>query len=99
MTGRPRIYRREPELVLAVLEFLDQAIDAVPWTELVDRFSSPERPWKAVENVLYDLAHFGAVHRVGKAAYGRRKDERAVRLTELGSAWLHGMTSLPLVGG
>jgi hypothetical protein len=88
------IYLREARLVNELLELLDQAVAPIAWDELVDRFGQG-RHWKTVENVFYDLIAFGAVQKVG----GRPgRHHKALRITELGSSWLKGV-SPPLVGG
>lgn len=91
------IYRREASFVLAVLEVLDQALGPVDWLEVVDRFTRDGRPWKTVENVLYELDAFGAIHKVGASNRPGNTHRKAVKITPLGSAWLKGV-SLPLPG-
>lgn len=80
--------RRSPELILAVLGHVYEADDPVPWLDLVGQFSSDRWPWKTVENTLYDLVAFGALHRIGKPGHTRQPDTRALRPTRLGRAWL-----------
>jgi hypothetical protein len=47
--------------------------------------------------VIYDLTAFGALHKVGRP--GRPgADTRALKITDLGAAWLRGVVP-PLVGG
>jgi hypothetical protein len=82
------ISRRAPELVLAVLGHVYEAEEPVPWLEVVGQFSSDRWPWKTVENTLYDLVAFGALHRIGKPGHTRQPDTRALRPTFLGRAWL-----------
>lgn len=94
MPERPPIYRREAGLVMEVLEFLDAAEVPIDWLELLDRFGG-DRNYKTVENVFYDLIAFGAVQKLGGHGHRHRK---ALRITELGSCWLKGV-SPPLVGG
>lgn len=100
----PRLTRslrlRDPELVLAMMGLLIDYEDdpdnegPLPWRALVDLFDGAH-PWKTVENTIYDLVAFGAIHRVGQAGTRRRPDSRAVRSTPLGRAWLE-QTLLPL---
>lgn len=91
------IARRAPELVLAVLGHVYEAEEPVPWLDLVGEYSSDRWPWKTVENTLYDLVAFGALHRVGKPGHTRLPDTRALRPTGLGRAWLE-RELLPLPG-
>lgn len=101
----PRLTRalrlRDPDLVLAMLGYLVDYEDdpdvetSLPWRALVDTFTTADREWKTVENTLYDLAAFGAIHRIGQAGTRTRSDTRAVRSTPLGRAWLE-QTLLPL---
>lgn len=96
MSGRG-IYARKPELVVAILGYLADADRPAPWNETLDTFSGhgdEPIPWKTLENVLYELIAFGAVHRVGKTG---RADTRALKLTPLGRAWLE-RELLPFVG-
>lgn len=91
------ISHRTPELVLALLGHVYEADNPVPWIDLVGQYSSDRWPWKTVENYLYDLVAFGALHRVGKPGHTRTPDTRALRPTPLGRAWLDQHT-LPLPG-
>lgn len=84
---RPLAYR-PPELVAALLGHVYEADDPVPWIDLVSRYSGDRWPWKTVENTLYDLIAFGALHRIGRPGAGRTPDTRALRPTPLGRAWL-----------
>lgn len=96
MTGqRHPLYRRSAELVTAILGHVLDAEEPVPWLELVPTFTSDRHEWKTVENVLYDLVAFGALHKVSKPGAGRIPDTRALRPTPLGRAWLE-RTLLPL---
>lgn len=83
-----RLKFRNPTLVVAILGYVYDAGEPVDWSELVDAFSSDERPYKTVENTLYDLVAFGALHRVGQPGAGRKPDTRALKETTLGRAWL-----------
>lgn len=95
MSGKG-VYARSPELIAAILGYLADADQAAPWNEVLDTFTGGDReiPWKTLENVLYELIAFGAVHRIGKAG---RTDTRALKITPLGRAWLDRET-LPFVG-
>lgn len=88
------LYARSPQLVAAILGYLADTDTATPWNETLDTFTGADHPWKTIENILYELIAFGAVHRVGRAG---RQDTRALKLTPLGQAWLD-RTILPLVG-
>lgn len=84
---------RNPTIVVAVLGYVYDADEPVPWEELVDAFTSSSHAWKTVENVVYELVAFGALHRIGKPpvkSYGGKAgpDTRALKPTELGRAWL-----------
>lgn len=79
---------RNPTLIIAVLGYVYDLDDPVPWTELVDVFTADARPWKTVENTIYDLVAFGALHRIGKPATRGAPDTRALKATGLGRAWL-----------
>jgi hypothetical protein len=92
---RHPLRRRNPELVVALLGYIYDHDDPVPWLDTVDRFTNDGRPWKTVENTIYDLIAFGALHRVGKPGQRGTPDTRALRPTPLGRAWLE-RTLLPL---
>lgn len=79
---------RNPTIVVAVLGYVYDADGPVPWEELVDAFASADHQWKTVENVLYELVAFGALHRTGAPARKTLPDTRALRPTPLGRAWL-----------
>lgn len=79
---------RSPELVVGILGYVYEADEPIPWEELVAVFSSENRPWKTVENTIYDLVAFGALHRIGKPSDRRRGDTRALKATPLGRSWL-----------
>lgn len=84
---------RNPTIVVAVLGYVYDADEPVPWEELVDTFTSSAHAWKTVENVVYELVAFGALHRIGappKKSYGGKTgpDTRALKPTTLGRAWL-----------
>lgn len=93
---RNPLARRDPELVRAILDavYVDNVDrikpEPIPWTDLVDAFTSEAHSWRTVENVLYELDALGAVHRVGKPAARGRPDSRALLPTLLGEAWLAG---------
>lgn len=90
---RDPIRHRDPDLVHAILDAIytadgpvgDRSDDPIPWTDIVDAFTSDTHTWRTVENVLYELVQIGALHRVGKAARGH--DTRGLRPTILGEAW------------
>lgn len=77
---------RNPTIVVAVLGYVYDAEGPVPWEELVDAFASSSHTWKTVENVVYELVAFGALHRTGNVK--RALDARELRPTPLGRAWL-----------
>ena len=79
---------RNPELLLALVGYVYDADEPVPWNELLEVFTEDGRPWKTVENTLYDLVTFGAFHRIGKPAQRGKPDSRALKPTTLGRAWL-----------
>lgn len=79
---------RNPTLVVAILGYIYDAGEPVGWNELVETFASDDRPWKTIENTLYDLLAFGALHRIGQPGARRRADTRALKATTLGRAWL-----------
>lgn len=88
MSDRRGLRLRNPTLIVAILGYVYDADEPVGWSELVETFSSDERPWKTVENTIYDLVGFGALHRVGQSGTGRKPDTRALKSTVLGRAWL-----------
>jgi hypothetical protein len=85
---RRRLRFRNPELLLALVGYVYDADGPVPWNELLEVFTEDGRPWKTVENTLYDLVTFGAFHRIGKPAQRGKPDSRALKPTTLGRAWL-----------
>jgi hypothetical protein len=88
---------RSVPLVLGILDYVYSADEPVVWDELVELFSSEGLSYRTVENTIYDLIAFGALHRVGKASTRRGgADTRTVRPTPLGRAWLAGETGLPI---
>lgn len=87
---------RSPALVAAVLGLVYDSDEPVPWNEAVEKLTADGRPWKTVENTIYELVAFGAIHRIGKA--DRRGDTRALKPTPLGRAWLE-REILPIPGG
>lgn len=86
MSPRDPLRFRNPTIVVAVLGYVYDAEEPVPWEELVATFASAEHQWKTVENVIYELVAFGALHRTG--AVRRGQDDRALRPTLLGRSWL-----------
>lgn len=79
---------RNRELVVAIVGYVYDADGPVPWNEILEVFSEDGRPWKTIENTLYDLLTFGALHRIGKPAQRSKPDSRALKPTVLGRAWL-----------
>ena len=79
---------RKPETVAGILGHIYDADHPVRWLEVLDMFADTEKEWKTVENTLYDLVAFGALHRIGKPAAGKTPDSRALKPTALGRAWL-----------
>lgn len=79
---------RNVGLTNALIGYVFDAEEPVPWNELLETFTTEERSWKTVENRIYDLVAFGAFHRIGKPAERRRPDTRALKATVLGRAWL-----------
>lgn len=89
VTDQPHpIYRRHPTLVAAILDHVTEAEHPVPWLELVDRHTDRRYGWKTIENVLYELIGFGALHKLGDSRRGQ-PDRRALRPTALGQAWIN----------
>lgn len=80
--------RRNPDLIHHLLGYVYEADEPVPWLDIVDHYSNDRHPWKTVENTIYDLVAFGALHRIGKPGAGRTPDTRALKPTALGRAWL-----------
>lgn len=83
-----RLELRNPALVLALLHAIHDDPDPVPWAALVEAFAHGIYSRRTIENTLYDLAAYGAIQRIGNPAHGRQPDNRALRPTELGRAWL-----------
>lgn len=79
---------RSARLVVGILGYVYDADEPIPWLELVDAFADGDHPWKTVENTIYDLVSFGALHRIGKPGDRRHPDSRALKATPLGRAWL-----------
>jgi len=96
MTDQHPIYRRNPTLVAAILDHLNEAEQPIPWLELVDRHTDNHHAWKTIENVIYELIGFGAIHKIGTSRRGH-PDGRALRTTPLGQAWIN-QEQLPLLG-
>lgn len=91
---------RDRALVLSILDYIYEADEAIPWNEVLSVFSieqDPPRPVKTVENALYELVQFGALHRVGRAGTKTKADTRALKPTPLGEAW-RDRVLLPLPG-
>lgn len=80
--------RRSPELIAAILGLVYEADDPIPWLELLGQLSTTATPWKTVENTIYDLVAFGALHKIGRPGHTRTPDTRALKPTPLGRAWL-----------
>lgn len=93
--SRSALYARPADLILAILDAVYDDPEPIPWPDLVHAFTTSDVPRKTIENTLYDLVAFGALHKVGKAGGRRSADTRAVRQTPLGRAWLAGEV-LPL---
>lgn len=97
---RHAILYRDPDLVRAILEYLNEVASdtvgarerRVAWVELVDVFTGPKHHFKTVENVLYDLATFGAIARNGRPNDRKHGDTRNIAITTLGQHWLDGTT-------
>lgn len=87
-TDRHPLDYRPAELVTAILGHVYENTEPTPWLDLVAAYSSPRWPWRTVENVVYDLIAYGALHRVGQPGNSRRPDGRALKPTPLGRAWL-----------
>lgn len=87
---RHNIYRRQPALVTALLDYIDAGEgEPVPWTDILDDFATGDIAARTIENILYDLTTFGAIRRTGNTATRGRADTRAVTVTHLGAAWFH----------
>jgi hypothetical protein len=86
MTGA--LYARSADLVAAILDAVYDDPEPIPWPDLVHAFTTEATPRKTIENTIYDLVAFGALHRTGRPADRRHADTRALRQTELGRAWL-----------
>lgn len=84
------LYRRSPDLIAALLDAVYDDPEPIPWTDLVHAYTTTDLPRKTIENTLYDLIAFGALHRIGKPGTRRTPDTRALRQTPLGRAWLDG---------
>lgn len=85
---RQPLDHRSSELIAAILGIVYDTPNPVPWLELVGQLSTTATPWKTVENTVYDLIAFGALHRIGRPGHTRTPDTRALRPTPLGRAWL-----------
>lgn len=101
---RPRrdpITYRHPTTVAAILGYITEANDEgrkPTWDEMVDHVTTEVVAWRTAENILYDLAAFGAIVKHG-AVRGRgvhRVDSRALSITTLGRHWLAGTQPPPL---
>lgn len=91
---------RSVELLGALLVAVYESPEgALPWLQLVD-LCADRWPWKTVENAIYDLVAYGALHKVGKPA-GRssRPEGRVLRGTVLGAAWLRDELGVAAVVG
>lgn len=94
MTDNPTPFAfRDRTLVLSLFDYVAEVEEAgpIPWLELLDTFTGTGRNPKTVENALYELASFGALHRIGRPPAKRgARDQRAVKTTPLGRAWRAG---------
>lgn len=84
---------RDRDLVLALFDYIADIEEGQPatWVELITVFGTEgDRPPKTVENALYELIRFGALHRIGRPGTRRRRDTRALVATPLGKAWRDG---------
>lgn len=101
-TPRPKrdpITYRNPATVIAILGHLAETDEKMTWDQALETFTTDTLNWKTVENILYDLARFGAIARVGHPPKTRAgADTRAIFITTLGRHWLEGTTATPLEG-
>jgi len=88
MGDRDPLRRRPAELVTAILATVYEADDPVPWLEVIYSDLSNRWPSKTVENTIYELVAFGALHRIGQPGTSRKPDTRALKPTTLGRSWL-----------
>lgn len=96
---RPQLYRRRTvSLTLAILAAIyeDEDEHGVPWSAILETFTTTTTTAKTVENTLYELLAFGAIRRNGERARGRHLDSRRLLPTSLGRAWLEQDTLPPL---
>lgn len=92
---RDRITYRNPATVYAILGHLAESDEKMGWDEAFDTFDAVHH--KTLENILYELARFGAIARVGHPPKTRNgTDTRAIFITALGRHWLEGTTAPPL---
>lgn len=84
---KPALAFRNPTLVVAIVGYVADADRPVPWNEILETYREAAA-WKTLENVLYELLAFGALHRIGKPGTRGRPDTRALKITRLGRAWL-----------
>lgn len=74
-----RLTYRNPDLVNAVLELLEQSDTNTPIEDLLDQGRLLAINPKTVRNLLAELQDFGAIRPIGAVNY---------RLTDLGRAWI-----------
>lgn len=94
MSDQAPLAFRDRDLVLTIFDYVADVDDGPPvtWAELLTVFGTElDHRVKTVENAVYELVAFGALHRIGRPA-GRKggKDTRAVVATPLGKAWRDG---------
>lgn len=94
MTAPGFTFFRDRALVLSLFDYVEEVAqqgDPVTWSEALTVFGTDSgRPVKTVENALYELVRFGALHRTGRPSTKGRPDTRALVATPLGSAWREG---------
>lgn len=88
-TDRDPLAFRDRRLVLGIIGVIYEADRPVPWSEILDTFTTDKRPYRTVEATLYDLIAYGAIHRVGQPSRKRgAPDTRGLKPTPLGRAWV-----------
>lgn len=85
----PDLRYRPAELLVAIIGTIYDDPDPVPWQTIITTYST-RWPRRTVENAIYDLIAYGALHRTGRPAEKGRPDTRTLRPTTLGQAWLTG---------
>lgn len=91
------LHYRPTALVFEILATVYETDTPTPWLALIHSELSDRWPSKTVENTIYELVAFGALHRIGQPGTRNRPDTRALRPTTLGRAWLD-RTLLPHPG-